>query len=96
MAALFWDVAWKIGIPFVMVCIALGAFYAGKIVTKAAYDGMVKAKDDAFTAMVAEKNEQITRERERSAEMFDLVKLNAGISDQILSRAQPKTGPRRS
>lgn len=91
----FWDVAWKIGTPFVMVCGALILFYRGDVVTRAAFDAMVKAKDDQFTTMVDEKNAQIERAENRSADMFDLVKLNAGISDQVLSQAKPKPAPRR-
>lgn len=96
MPAEYWDIAWKIGLPFVMVSMALGLFYRGSVVTKTAFDEMVRAKDTAFVAMVTEKNEQLRLERERSAEMFDLVKLNGGISESVLSVAKRRSPPRQS
>lgn len=79
----FWDYAWKIGFPFVLVCIAFGALYTRRVVTREEYDIMVKLKDNT----IKERNDHIK-------ELWTMVKLQGRVAEGVLTKAETEAGKR--
>lgn len=70
-SAAVWDWVWTIGGPFAAVCLALWAFYTGRVYSKSAYDNMVAEKDKTIREkdkVIAEYWEDIVKPSIRVAE----------------------------
>lgn len=77
MAAEFWDWAWAIGGPFVLLCLFGALFYYGKIVLRSEYDRMSNEKD-----------ERLKEKDARIAELWDMVKTNLLITEHALKEKE--------
>jgi hypothetical protein len=73
----FWDAAWKVGFPFVLITIAVLLFYYNKIYTRSSYDEMVKR----LTL-------DIERERQEKKDALEAAKLNGRIAEGALRKEE--------
>ena len=64
----FLELGKVVGIPLAMAIIALGAFYSGRIYSRAAWEDLKQAHREA----IAERDEQIQKLERRERELFEI------------------------
>lgn len=80
----FWDWAWAIGGPFIVICLFGALFYYGKIVLRSEYDRMAAEKD----LRIKEKDDRIT-------ELWDMVKTGLIVTERVLEEKEKSESRRR-
>jgi hypothetical protein len=80
------------GLAFALVCVGLIALLRGDVVTKKSHEALMQEKDRSIAREKDLSTEQLVRERERSTELWNLLKPMIGVaraSVEKLERERP-------
>lgn len=79
------------GLAFACVCVGLLALYRGDVIPRKSVDALVKAKDEAIEREKRVGNDNLTRERERSTELWTLLRPMISVAQGSLEKLE--SGP---
>lgn len=89
-SAVFWDYAWRIGGPFVLVCVGLLALYTRRVYTAGAYEEMKTTLKDFYTEQIETERkrhaEEIKEERARSRQYFSIIQDTVIVSRGVVAK----------
>lgn len=93
---LFWEAAWRIGFPFILVCLFGYGLLKRHFVTGGEYLAMLKVLTEQIEQERKSSDDSLRRERERSAELWDLIRPSIGLARGALDKIEGgRTGTRR-
>lgn len=76
------------GLAFACVCVGLFALYRGDVVPRKSVEALLKAKDEAIDREKKVGLDNLTRERERSTELWTLLRPMIGVAQGSLDKLE--------